>query len=281
MGKTVIITDSGCDIPKDKLNDNIRVLPYTICIGETDYLKEDVINKRIFSQNIKAGFRPTGVGIERQSVLDVLNSLDEETDEIIFITSSSMMYPSNEVIIKDAVIEYFASHISSRIAIIDSNTTSMALGFLVLDAAKMAEMKHDFEDIVRYVKTNKSRYRMDLVANDITILNEQKIISSRKAKLVESHKKNYLVSMSRFGLLMPIIGRDDDAKVKKIMIDRLLDNCAEYYAIVSSYLNHEGSYFAEYISEYGDFEPITSRFGISNTTFVGTNTISLCYKKKK
>lgn len=281
MGKTMIITDSGCDIPKNMLTDNIRVIPYTICLGEDESVSEDKINKKVFSQHIKLGFKPIGSYIEKSDVLDILNGLDEEYDEIVFITSSGMIYPSNEIIIKEAALEYFGNHICSKIAIIDSNTISMALGFLVLDAAKMAESGWGIEEIVRYVRENKSKYHMEFVANDPECLRSHKIISSRKAKLVENHRKNYLISMSRYGFLRPIMGRSNDYEVKRIMIDRLIDNYSDNYAIVSSTLNHEDSYFAEYIGESSELRPVTSKFNCSNTTFVGTDTISLCYKKKK
>ena len=281
MGKTMIITDSGCDIPKNMLNDNIKVINYTICIGEDDYLEEGKINKKVFSQHMNAGLRISEINLKVDNILNILNNLDEDCDEIVFIISSGMMYPNNEVVIRDAVLEYSFKHITTRIAVIDSNTTSMALGFLVLDASKMAEMGCGFDEIVRYVNANKSRYRMDLVANDVTILKEQRIINSRQAKLVESNKKNYLISMSRFGILRPIMKRSTDTEIKEIMIDRLIDDYSDYYAVVSSALNREAGNLVECIGESLDINPIDSIFGCSSTSFVGTDSISLCYKKKK
>lgn len=284
MGKTIIITDSGCDIPENianALSDSIKIIPYTICLTNDESYKDNQINKKCFSQNIDLGIRPIGIRLYKNDILDVLNGLDEKCDEIIFITSSGMLYPDNEVNIKEAVLEYFANHIKSRIAIIDSNTTSMALGFLVLDAARMIDMKCGFDEIVRYVKTNKSRYRMDVISNDSTILREKRIISSRQSKLMKNRKKNYLISMSCFGMLMPIMGRTDIKDIRDIMIERLADYSSYNYAIVSSSLNHDMNYFIECIGEILDVDPICSKFSCSNTTFVGTDSISLCYKKKK
>ncbi len=284
MGKTIIITDSGCDIPEHMISifsDNIKVIPYTVHFTKDEYLKDNRINKRSFSQSMNLGMRPVCIKLDKNDVLKVLNELDEKYDEIIFITSSGMLYPESEIAIKSAVLKYFSDHIKARVAIIDSNTTSMALGFLVLDAAKMIDMQYDFDEIVRYVKTNKSRYRMDVIANDPTIPKDHRIINSRQAKLTTSHKKYYLLSMTRFGLLRPIMAKSDERLIKDVMMERLFDDYTDKYAIVSTLLNDEELYFSENITKVMELDPVKSKFGCSNTSFVGTDSISLCYKKKQ
>lgn len=287
MSRTIIITDSGCDIPKNLLNllnDNIKVIPFSLHIEGNGWLKENAINRKVFLQDMSVGFRPLSIALERQAVLDTLNGLDdldEEVDEIIFITSSGLLYPENEIAIKEACREYFMNHITSRIAIIDSNTMSMALGLLVMDASKMIDMQYSFDEIVDYVKKNKQRYRMEVVANDPTIISEHRVISARQTDLIRRHKRNYLLSMSRFGLLCPIMSRKSNQDIKNIMIERLFDDLTGQYAVVSTLQNQDKDFFSEYISEEMGLSPIESTFCCSNTTFVGTDSISLCYKKKK
>ncbi len=280
MGKIMILTDSGCDIPENMMMDNIRIIPLSMQFDDKKILRDDKANAEELSHIINAEQRPIEVGLTKRAILETLCGIGEEYDKFIIITSSGMIYPNNEVVIEATMLEYFSKHIMSQISIIDSHTTSMALGLLILDAANMAKNGESFESIQQYIISNKQKYQIEIFANDITRLKEQKIISSRKARLVEKNKRNYLFSMTNSGCLKPTFAGKTAKSAKCKMIDRLIEGYYEYVAIVSAMLDNEAHAYGDYLSQFVENDYIRSEFSCSNTILVGHNSFGLCYKIK-
>lgn len=280
MGRTIILTDSNCDIPSSLLNSNIMVMPLTICMGNEEYFLENEISKKKFNAILDLGIKIQDYRLESKTIKDTLDSLDKDVKDIIILTSSEMLSHQNDIAIQDAVYEYSVKHINSRIIRIDSGTTSMALGLLVLDASKMIDVGYFYEDIVNYILKYKNKYCIDVVPRNIDCLENNRAISSHKANLVRQNKKHALFSLSYLGLFKPIAFKNHYSEIDDIMVDRVVDNYVLEYALVKSYGSNSDEYIGELISESTLANKINSVFSCSNTSIVGTDSYALCYKKR-
>lgn len=275
MDKVMIVTDSNCDIPSSLLKDNIKVIPVNIVMSNGETYSVDKFNNKTFCQYLELGVNAKNITLVPKNVDSVLSSIEDNTD-IILIHSSGNINPSIEIVLEECVNYYCLNHINSRVCVIDSKTTSMALGLLVLDAATMAENNIPFEDIIKYVGRNRLDYRCEFISDNSEVLKDHKVISSRRLQVAAKKHKEYIYGLTREGLIRPI-DKVDDFERENVLIRRLQENSDGRYAVISSRLSKRD--ITHYRNTLGE-ELIDSEISCGNLSIMGAKTVGLCYKKK-
>jgi DegV family protein with EDD domain len=145
-----IITDSLSDITEDIIGDlDITIVPLTVLFGRETYIDRVTITteefyRRLITQNVF----PTTTQPTPQAFADVYNRLAEETDEILVITLSSKLSGTYQSAM--GAIEMMEK--KCRVEVIDSETVAMALGLVVLAAAREAKNGMKLDELINYVQ---------------------------------------------------------------------------------------------------------------------------------
>ena len=135
MSKVAIVTDSTAYIPVDLLRKyNIHVVPQVLCWGnETFEDGVDILPTEFYARLEKADIMPSTSQATPQSFVQIFNQLLEDDWQVL------------AVLLPPTLSGTVASAINARqefpgapLEIVESNSTSMALGFQVLETARAA-----------------------------------------------------------------------------------------------------------------------------------------------
>lgn len=276
MNKIVIVTDSNSDIPASLLKDNIKVIPLSIVMPEEESYSADMVSNKVFCSYMMVGVYAKSVKLNPKDANKTLSSVENGTD-IIVIHSSEYLTPGLHSKLEQSICQYCMNNTNSRVCMIDSKTTSMALGLLVLDAALMAENDASFEDIVTYVKNNRSKYHCEFFSDNTSALTHHKVISSRKAESARKRNSKYLFGVTARGLIRPIkrVHLDNE---ESTILGRI--SSSEDYAIISSIVDKRGNDITKKVQEELCIDSLNTEISCCNLSLMGAKTVGLCYKKK-
>jgi len=136
MSQVAIVTDSTSYIPKDLLaNHNITVAPQVLIWGN-ETLRDgiDVQPQEFYTRLQKASVMPTTSQVTIANFKEIFSQFQDEGKEILAILLSAKL--SGTI---DSAVQAREMLPGAKIEIVDSETTAMALGFLVLTVARLAE----------------------------------------------------------------------------------------------------------------------------------------------
>jgi DegV family protein with EDD domain len=136
MSQVAIVTDSTSYIPKDLLaNHNITVAPQVLIWGN-ETLRDgiDVQPQEFYTRLQKASVMPTTSQVTIANFKEIFSQFQGEGKEILAILLSAKL--SGTI---DSAVQAREMLPGAKIEIVDSETTAMALGFLVLTVARLAE----------------------------------------------------------------------------------------------------------------------------------------------
>jgi len=144
-----IVTDSSADLPARFIQElGITVVPLYVRFGEQVYRdRVDITEDEFYQRLIKDTVHPSTTQPSPQDFATVYKNLAKEADGIVSLhisaklsgTCNSALQAKNEV--KECPIE-----------VIDSQILTMALGLVVISAAKLANTGAKFEDVVSHVR---------------------------------------------------------------------------------------------------------------------------------
>ena len=177
-----IVTDSTADLSPELIKElGITVVPLYVCFGKDVYRDREEINEDDFYQRLlQDPTHPTTTQPTPQDFAEVYRQLSSKADGIISIhISEKLSGTCNSALQGKKLVEE-----GCPIEVIDSKTTSMALGLLVMAAATIA-------------KTGKS---LPQVAEDV-----KQVVSSVKL-LVLFDTLKYLAKGGRIGKAKSLLG---------------------------------------------------------------------------
>lgn len=150
MARVKIVTDSTSDLPPALVKEwDITVVPLSIHFGSETYL--DGVNlseEQFFARLAASPVLPTTSPPSVKTFQDVYAKLSQTTDAILAVHISSKLSATYAA----AVAAREALTNRCRIVIVDSTLTSMALGFMALNAAKSAAAGESLDDIAEQVR---------------------------------------------------------------------------------------------------------------------------------
>ena len=146
----IIYTDSTSDIPKETVEElNIGMIPLGVTVDNEQFLDGETINTQKIIELMNAGKFPQtgspGIGIIRERFEKARGK------QIVSINISQGL----SAVFNHAVLA--AENINPTPYVISADTTSMALGFMVIEAARMKAQGKSPEEIQKYVESTKHR----------------------------------------------------------------------------------------------------------------------------
>jgi DegV family protein with EDD domain len=138
MSKVAIVTDSTAYIPNHLLREyNITVTPQIVIWGEETFRDGiDILPDEFYKRLEKAKIMPTTSQVSIVAMKSAFEGLVEQGYDVLGIFLSSKL--SGTMQSAQQALEMLPK-IAGKIAIIDSHSTSMAMGFHVLTAARAAQ----------------------------------------------------------------------------------------------------------------------------------------------
>jgi len=143
-----IVTDSSADLPSQIVKElGISVVPLYVRFGEQVYRDRIDINEEQFYQRLERDtVHPSTIQPSPKDFMDVYEKLSKDCDGIISLhISSKLSGTSNSALQAKENIK------GCPIEVIDSQVLTMALGLIVISAAKKAKEGASFNDIVKHV----------------------------------------------------------------------------------------------------------------------------------
>jgi len=136
MSKVALVTDSTAYIPKELVEQyRITVAPQVLIWGEKTYLDGiDITPEEFYTRLSKTTVMPTTSQVNIASFQQIFKQLFDEGYEILAILLSKHF--SKTI---DSAVQARAMLPGATIEIVDSMTTAMAMGFMVLSVARLAE----------------------------------------------------------------------------------------------------------------------------------------------
>jgi len=145
-----IVTDSTSDITRalaDQLG--VTVVPLTVMFGHETFLdRVDITTDEFYRRLTRQEVYPTTTQPSPGAFAEIYKKLAAETDGILVIVISGKLSGTYQ----SASSARDIAGIKARIEVIDSTKTAMALGLLVIAAAKMAKSGASLDDIAKAVR---------------------------------------------------------------------------------------------------------------------------------
>ena len=222
MSKIKIISDSSCDLSNDILEKyNIKVVPLNVSFGEDVYIDGELDKSEFYDRMRNSKELPK---TSCPSPDSFLQSYEGDEDVIVFTIALRLSGTyTSAVLAKDMMLE---ENPNKKIAVIDTETGSIAHGQLMIKAAKMIEEGKSFEEIVEEMeRLKKDRFFYGALE---TIENAVKggRVNPLAGKIINALNMKVIVKIGN-GVVKPIdSARGSNNSIKKVIskIDEILEN---------------------------------------------------------
>lgn len=254
MQKVAIVTDSTADLTDEDYKEyDITVVPLSVIFGEDVYRDDGVdLTKKEFYKKLKAAKNlPTTAQPTPAEFKDVYKKLLEKYQNIISIHISKKMsgtIDSAEMAKKELS--------RGEIEIIDSEMTTMALGLLVLKAAKLAKDEKSKEEILEEIIKTKSNIKTLFVPHTLEYLQKGGRIGRAKGLIASLLEIKPLLKLHE-GEVAPYKNTRRWNQAKNEMLNTIKNDIKAdsdvYFAVADADLKEEGDSFEKQVTEL--FEP--------------------------
>ncbi len=274
-----IITDSTSDIPKHLVEElNIEIVPLTVNFPDESYKDDglELTNDEFFKKLKESAELPSTSQVSPGEFVTIFEKNLEEYDEIICIDiSSNLSGTFNAATQAKNIIG------SDRIHVVDSRMVSFALGFVVVEAAKMAKGNRLVDEIVEFAQNGYTKMNNIFVFDTLDYLLKGGRLSKKEAFLGSLLNIKPILTLVEGELksLHKIRGRK---KAIKYVINQLKEDCSKYSINkIAIYQGADSDMFDEIKeilnSEFEFDEVIESKLGIVVGTHAGPGALAISY----
>lgn len=197
MKKIAVITDTSCDIPDSVAEKyGIYFLPMQVVYSYKAFRDRKDITIDYVYENLDNEIPRSSLPLTAD-VMELLEKLKrEDFTHIIAITLSSALSGTYNALrnILDEYTDIF------KFEIIDSKLISMAMGFSVIETAKIASMSGDFEEAIK-----KAKYVLERSRGYFTVDNIKYLVKGGRIS-------NFEAALGKILDIRPIIGVDENGK---------------------------------------------------------------------
>ncbi len=210
--KTIIITDSNCDLPVDYINqNNVHVIPFTFHLNNKDYIDDfgKSIGYKEFYNEIRENGMPTTSQITAYTFESEFRKFTSKGNSIIYIGFSSGLSETynNAVMARKALLEEDSS---IDITVIDSKSATVGQGLIVFYACEMLKQGKSKQEIVEWIENNKLKVNHWFTIDSLDHLKRGGRISATSAAigtLLEVKPVLNVVNDGRLNIIKKVRGR--------------------------------------------------------------------------
>lgn len=188
MGQVKIVTDTTCDLPQDIIKQyDIRLVPTVITIGDKVYKESlEISVEKFYDMLQNSPDRPVSAPPGRKDFSDVYTKLSQETDTVISIHISANFSPTVTLATNMA---RFSMNTAKKqgnnfeITVVDSKSTCIGLGMIVIEAAQLAEQGKSKDEILAHITPIIDNMKSLFMVDDMSYLEKSGRMGRAKAML--------------------------------------------------------------------------------------------------
>ncbi|MEA3454178.1 MAG: DegV family protein [Candidatus Caldatribacteriota bacterium] len=145
-----LVTDSTCDLPPELIKKyNIQIVPIVIQVGKKSYLDQVEIKPKDFIHILETSNEKLSTSQPSPALFKkVYDKATQRYESIISLHISEKLSGT----IQGARMGCKDMEFSNKIHIVDSKTSSVALGLLVVEAAQLIQERFNLEEIIKRLK---------------------------------------------------------------------------------------------------------------------------------
>jgi DegV family protein with EDD domain len=175
MGQVKIVTDTTCDLPPDIIKKyDIKLVPTVITVGDKVYKDTIELPVEKFYDLLKnSPDRPVSAPPGRKDFSDVYTTLSKETDTILSIHVSANFSPTHDLAMNMARFAMSAAKKQGNdldITVVNSLTTCIGLGIIVIQAAQLATAGKSKAEILTHITPIIGNLKSLFMVDDINYL---------------------------------------------------------------------------------------------------------------
>ena len=222
-----IITDSTADIPPRVAAElGIRVMPLYVHFGNqvyrdgVDLTPEDFYRRLVANKTL-----PTTSTVAPVEFAQICDELSKETDEILAVTVSSKLSATYDVALQGRDLR---KDKKCRVEVLDSKLFCMALGLVVIGAAKRAREGAALDNVVESAKGLYSRIHVRMAFDTLEYMRKGGRIGAAEAFMGRMLDVKPILTL-KDGMAMPVVRRRTRAKAIEYLrkFAASFDNIAE------------------------------------------------------
>lgn len=275
---TRIVTDSSCDLPDELVTRaQVDIVPLTIRFGEEEYLDRVELPAREFWRKCAAtDVLPATAAPSTGQFAEVYERLRAEgADGIVTITLSSEIsatLQSAELAARDVE--------GIDIRVVDSRTTTLGLGMIVLAAARQAQAGDDIESIVATVDDLVARSWVFGAIDTLDNLKKSGRVSNAKALFASALSIKPLIEV-RDGLVQQAGRQRTRSKALDHVVARLaeFEGRIENLAVLHADCDDVDAFVAR-VQPLSDTEVIIGEIGPVVGSHAGKGTIGVAFHER-
>ncbi|MFC0189152.1 DegV family protein [Fictibacillus aquaticus] len=168
--KVKIIADSGCDLPKQILDNlNIEMMPLIVQADGEEFLDRKTIEPVQLYNKMRNGSAPKTAQVSPLTIKETISTYAKENIPVIYITLSSGLSGTYQtaVLMNEEIKEEFPE---AQSAIFDSLGASLGYGLMVYEAALLAEKGESIETILSMLEQFRDSLQYIFTVDDLEYL---------------------------------------------------------------------------------------------------------------
>ena len=211
-----IVTDSDADVPSQLAKDlDITVIPQYVIFGSTSYRSGvDISDDGFYQQLFTGPVFPTTSQPTLKDFGDVYANLAKEADGIISIHVSAKLSGTTDAAEQASKV----SKLNCPIETIDSQNISIAMGLIVIAAARMAKAGKNMSDIVAATKSMVSGTKLLMLFSTLEYLAKGGRIGKAKSLLGSLLNVKPILTLKE-GEIMPVTQVHSRSKGTQKLLD--------------------------------------------------------------
>lgn len=277
MARVKIVTDSGSDIPADIAEElGITVVPLTVHFGDEEYKDGVELDAKQFYQRLYAGDLPRTSQPSPAEFEAVYRELQQDADAIVSCHLSSELSGT----MQSAVLASTMDGIDVPVHVVDSRSASLGIGWMAMEAARMAKDGADADTIVAHVQAIAERHKVLFVVDTLEFLQRNGRIGRAQAFVGGLLNIKPLLTIDD-GVVAPLERARGRAKARARLLDLVsagVDGRRIRVGVMHGDVPDEAEALAEQLRERVDVEELMiGQLGATIGTHAGPGTIGIVY----
>lgn len=278
-----VITDSTSCIPKELAEKyGIEIVSLSVIMNGESYKEVEIDSVAFYDELAKCDKLPTSSQPSMEEFYNAFEKFAKDGHDIVaaFISSKLSGTYTTSHIIKNMILENYPD---TKIELIDSQTSVMALGIGVLEGAKAAQEGKNFEEVASLVKKTIDESEIVFIPGTLDNLKKGGRIGGAAALFGKVLKINPILTVKEGAVVVM-----DKVRTKKRAIDKIIDTVSHEIkergikeAVVCHILaEDEAKDLAKRLKEELDLDTMIGEISAVIGVHVGVKSVGIAYARE-